>query len=54
MKNIAQRESVSDSSRPAIYYKWDIGVDVPSPGDSDYTLYLKYLQEKEAAKAAVS
>lgn len=37
--------------RPSIYYKWDLGVDVPSPTDSDYTLYLKYLQEKAAAKA---
>lgn len=37
--------------RPAIYYKWDMGVDVPSPTDSDYNLYTKYLQEKAAAKA---
>jgi len=37
--------------RPAIYYKWDMGVDVPSPTDSDYTLYTKYLQEKAAARA---
>ena len=37
--------------RPAIYYKWDLGVDVPSPTDSDYTLYTKYLQEKAAARA---
>ena len=37
--------------RPAIYYKWDLGIDVPSPTDSDYTLYTKYLQEKAAAKA---
>jgi hypothetical protein len=40
-----------DGRRPAIYYKWDLGVGVPSPTDSDYTLYLKYLQEKDAAKA---
>ena len=40
--------------RPAIYYKWDLGVDVPSPTDSDYTLYLKYLQEKAAAKAGMA
>lgn len=33
-------------SRPAIYYKWDIGIDIPSPGDSGYNLYLKYLEEK--------
>ena len=35
-------------SRPAIYYKWDLGIDVPSPGDSGYNLYLKYLEEKAA------
>ena len=40
--------------RPSIYYKWDLGVDVPSPTDSDYTLYLKYLQEKAAAKAGMA
>jgi len=40
--------------RPAIYYKWDLGVDVPSPTDSDYTLYTKYLQEKAAAKAGMA
>jgi hypothetical protein len=43
-----------DGRRPAIYYKWDLGVSVPSPTDSDYTLYLKYLQEKAAAKAGVA
>lgn len=42
------------SSRPQQYYNWDAGVGIPSPGDSDYTLYLKYLQEKAAAQAAVS
>ena len=43
-----------DGRRPAIYYKWDLGVGVPSPTDSDYTLYLKYLQEKAAAKAGMA
>jgi len=47
-----QKEKES-GRRPAIYYKWDLGVDVPSPTDSDYTLYLKYLQEKAAAKAGM-
>jgi hypothetical protein len=37
--------------RPAIYYKWDLGIGIPSPSDSEYTLYLKYLEEKAAAKA---
>lgn len=35
-------------SRPAIYYKWDLGIDIPSPNDSGYNLYLKYLEEKAA------
>lgn len=40
--------------RPQAYYNWDAGVGIPSPGDPDYTLYLKYLEEKAAARAAVS
>jgi len=42
-----------ETGRPQIYYNWDAGVGIPSPGDSDYTLYLKYLEEKAAAEAAV-
>lgn len=38
-------------SRPSIYYKWDLGIDIPSPTDSEYNLYLKYLDEKKAAQA---
>lgn len=37
--------------RPEIYYMWDLGMRIPSPTDSDYTLYLKYLDEKKAAQA---
>lgn len=43
-----------ESGRPQAYYNWDAGVGIPSPGDPDYTLYLKYLEEKAAARAAVS
>jgi len=43
----------AESGRPQQYYNWDVGVGIPSPGDSDYTLYLKYLEEKAAARAAV-
>lgn len=39
--------------RPAIYYSWDVGVNIPSPNDPDYTLYLRYLQERAAAQAAL-
>jgi hypothetical protein len=38
-------------SRPAIYYSWDVGVNIPSPGDPNYNLYLQYLQERAAANA---
>lgn len=44
--NRAPKESDEAGSRPAVYYKWDIGIDIPSPGDSGYNLYLKYLEEK--------
>lgn len=39
-------------SRPEIYYMWDAGVNIPSSGDSDYTLYQQYLAERRAAQAA--
>jgi hypothetical protein len=55
MKNVARAEAADgpakDGSRPEVYYKWDLGIGIPSPSDSDYTLYLKYLQEKAAAQA---
>lgn len=41
------------AGRPYKYYEWDAGVNIPSPSDSDYTLYQKYLEEKAAARAAV-
>lgn len=44
----------SSGSRPQQYFNWDVGIGIPSPTDSDYTLYLKYLQEKAAARAALS
>lgn len=44
----------SSGPRPQQYFNWDVGVGIPSPTDSDYTLYLKYLQEKAAARAALS
>jgi hypothetical protein len=50
----AKSEPKEGGRRPAIYYKWDLGIDVPSPTDSDYTLYTKYLQEKAAAKAGMA
>ena len=42
----------NDGTRPQQYYYWDLGVNIPSPTDSEYPLYLKYLQEKAAQNAA--
>lgn len=39
-----------DTTRPAIYFQWDAGINIPSPSDSTYTLYQQYLAEKEAAQ----
>lgn len=47
-------ETASEGSRPAAYYRWDIGVGIPSPSDADYTLYMKYLQEKAANEAGAA
>lgn len=45
--------SVSQSGgRPYIYYQWDVGVNIPSPGDPDYTNYQEYLRQREEARAA--
>lgn len=54
MPKYAQGPGQFDSSRPAIYDSWDSGVNIPSPSDSDYTLYLKYLDEKAASDAGTT
>lgn len=41
------------SARPYIYYEWDLGINVPSPGDPKYTDYQKYLQERADAQKAL-
>jgi hypothetical protein len=44
------KSSSSDSGeRPEIYYQWDLGVNIPSPGDPKYTDYIVYLAERQAA-----
>jgi hypothetical protein len=35
--------------RPQIYYEWDLGVNIPSPNDPLYTMYMTYLAERSAA-----
>lgn len=44
--------STPSGRRPDIYYMWDLGVNIPSPGDPNYTLYQKYLVETLAAQQA--
>ncbi len=39
--------------RPQIYFEWDLGINIPSPGDSDYTMYMSYLAERQADAAAM-
>jgi hypothetical protein len=39
--------------RPYIYYEWDLGVNIPSPSDPTYTMYMTYLAERNAAQAAM-
>lgn len=39
--------------RPEIYYYWDLGVNIPSPTDPNYTQYQNYLRERAAAQAAM-
>lgn len=39
--------------RPPVYYQWDLGVNIPSPSDPNYTQYQTYLAERAAAQAAM-
>lgn len=32
--------------RPYQYYQWDVGVNIPSPGDPNYTSYQEYLSKR--------
>lgn len=43
----------SNGRRPYIYYEWDLGVNIPSPGEPLYTMYVTYLAEREAAANAM-
>lgn len=36
-----------DGYRPYIYYLWDLGVNIPTQADSNYTEYQKYLKERQ-------
>lgn len=43
----ATKEPVMETGRPYKHYLWDLGVDVPSPGDPDYNDYVKYLKKRD-------
>ena len=45
--------STTPGRRPDIYYMWDLGVNVPSPGDPNYNQYQTYLAERLAAQRAM-
>lgn len=45
--------STPSGRRPDIYYMWDLGVNVPSPSDPNYTQYQTYLAERLAAQRAM-
>jgi hypothetical protein len=45
--------STQSGPRPQIYYEWDLGISIPSPGDPLYTMYMSYLAERQAAAAAM-
>jgi len=45
--------STTPGRRPDIYYMWDLGVNIPSPGDPNYTQYQTYLAERLAAQRAM-
>lgn len=44
------RPDTSSGRRPDIYYMWDLGIKIPSPGDPNYTQYQTYLAERLAAQ----
>lgn len=44
------RPDTSSGGRPEIYYMWDLGIKIPSPGDPNYTQYQTYLAERLAAQ----
>lgn len=45
--------STPSGRRPDIYYMWDLGVNIPSPSDPNYTQYQTYLAERLAAQRAM-
>lgn len=45
--------SAPSGRRPDVYYMWDLGVNIPSPSDPNYTQYQAYLAERLAAQQAM-
>lgn len=48
---VPQPVTTTTSGRPYIYYQWDVGVNIPSPGDPNYTSYQEYLRRRAQAQA---
>ena len=44
--------STPSGDRPYIHYQWDLGINIPSPGDPNYNDYQRYLEQRAAARAA--
>lgn len=40
-------------TRPTEHYYWDLGLNIPSPTDKNYTDYQNYLSQRAAARAAM-
>lgn len=40
-------------NRPESQYYWDLGVNIPTPADPNYTQYQEYLRQRAAAQAAM-
>lgn len=42
----------SSGGRPYTHYQWDLGINIPSPGDPNYNDYQRYLELRETARSA--
>lgn len=49
----APTSTASSGTRPEIHYYWDLGLNIPSPTDPNYTQYQEYLRQRTASRAAM-
>jgi hypothetical protein len=45
--------STTPKERPREHYYWDLGLNIPTPTDKNYTDYQNYLRQRAAARAAM-